>query len=68
MQQYNNIIELSHPHSPTHPRMKLSDRAAQFSSFSALVGYEDAIGETGKEVESEYQIQIPKGKAISFGH
>ena len=46
--KYNDIIDMPHPTSPRHPRMSLTDRAAQFSPFSALVGYEDAITESGR--------------------
>ncbi len=43
---YDDIINLPHPVSPTHPRMSIYDRAAQFSPFAALTGHEDAINET----------------------
>lgn len=46
--KYDDIIDLPHPTSLRHPRMSLTDRAAQFSPFSALVGYEDAIAESGR--------------------
>ena len=41
--QYDDIIRLPHPDSPKHPRMSLYDRAAQFSPFAALTGYEKVI-------------------------
>lgn len=44
--KYDDIIHLPHHVSPTHPQMPLSDRAAQFSPFAALTGYEAAIRET----------------------
>ncbi|MBQ7982487.1 MAG: hypothetical protein IJ302_02880, partial [Clostridia bacterium] len=34
--------------SRTRPPMPMSDRAAQFSPFSALTGYDDAITETAR--------------------
>lgn len=43
---YDDIIGLPHHVSKTHPRMSMSDRAAQFSPFAALTGYGDAIRET----------------------
>ena len=46
--KYDKIIDLPHPTSKRHPRMSVSDRAAQFAPFSALSGYEDAIDETGR--------------------
>lgn len=43
---YNDIIELPHHVSSKHPHMSMLDRAAQFSPFAALVGYDDAVLET----------------------
>lgn len=45
---YDDIINLPHHVSPTRPQMPMSDRAAQFSPFAALVGYDAAIRETGR--------------------
>lgn len=36
---YDDIINLPHPTSAKHPRMPLSDRAAQFAPFAALSGH-----------------------------
>lgn len=47
--QNNNYVDMLDmpPHKSTkHPPMPLIDRAAQFSPFAALTGYEDAIKET----------------------
>ena len=41
--EYDDIIDLPHHVSKVHPQMPLSARAAQFSPFAALVGYEDVI-------------------------
>ena len=51
--QYDDIIRLPHPDSPKHPRMSLYDRAAQFSPFAALTGYDAAIEETQRLTEEE---------------
>ena len=45
---YADIIGLPHWDSPTHPRMSLLERAAQFSPFAALSGYDDAVKETAR--------------------
>lgn len=45
---YNDIIHLPHHQSRTRPHMTLHDRAAQFSPFAALTGYEDAVKETAR--------------------
>ncbi|MCI8297109.1 MAG: YolD-like family protein [Lachnospiraceae bacterium] len=49
--RYADIIELPHPTSSVHPRMSLADRAAQFSPFAALTGYEDTVREAGRLTE-----------------
>lgn len=49
LHQYDDIIHLSHPVSKKHPQMAAIDRAAQFSPFAALTGYEKALEET-KEI------------------
>ena len=44
--KYVDILFLPHPVSKKHPPMDRSVRAAQFSPFAALTGYEAAIQET----------------------
>ena len=43
---YEDIVDLPHPVSKNRARMSMIDRAAQFSPFSALSGYDAAIRET----------------------
>lgn len=52
MGKYDDIIDLPHPVSAKHPRMSLLERAAQFSPFAALSGYEDAIDETARQTQT----------------
>ena len=63
MNKYQDILYLARPVSKVHQPMSKSNRAAQFSPFAALTGYEDAIQETArlttnKITLSEDQIQI----------
>ena len=44
--KYDDIIEMPHHVSDTHPQMPLLDRAAQFAPFAALTGHSEAIKET----------------------
>ena len=37
--KYDDIINLPHHVSGTHPQMPVEDRAAQFAPFAALTGY-----------------------------
>ena len=57
---YEDIIHLPHHQSATRPHMSLYDRAAQFSPFAALTGFDGVIAETGRMTErkidlSEYE-------------
>lgn len=52
---YEDMIHLPHHVSKIHPPMALADRAAQFSPFSALTGYGEAIDETVRDT-SEQQL------------
>ncbi|MFV0362940.1 MAG: hypothetical protein ACK5LL_07615 [Suipraeoptans sp.] len=45
---YDDIINLPHHVSNTHPRMSIENRAAQFSPFAAVVGHDSAIKETAR--------------------
>ena len=56
MGKYDDIIHLPHPVSQTHPPMPRADRAAQFSSFAALSGYEDAVKESARLTESRTEL------------
>lgn len=46
--KYDDIIHLPRPVSRRHAPMTMIDRAAQFSPFAALTGYDAAIQETGR--------------------
>ena len=49
---YDDIINLPHYVSQKRPRMSMHDRAAQFSPFAALTGYEEAVTETARLTDS----------------
>ena len=53
---YGDIINLPHHISTVHKQMKMSDRAAQFGSFDALTGHDDAIAETGRLTAKKHEI------------
>ena len=46
--RYSDMMDLPHHTSSKRPRMPVADRAAQFSPFAALGGYDAAIQETGR--------------------
>jgi len=60
--KYGDIIHLPHHVSDKRPRIPMVSRAAQFSPFAALTGYDAAIRETGRLTDrrielSEEQLQ-----------
>ena len=76
---YADIIRLPHWQSPTRTPLSAYERAAQFSSFNALEGYEDMVGEEARVVgtqeeltETEMEILNQKinliADVIEYGH
>lgn len=55
--EYDDIITLPYQKSTKHPHMDLYDRAAQFSPFAALTGFDEAIVETGKITEKRIETE-----------
>jgi hypothetical protein len=53
---YDDIIHLPHHQSATHPHMSAYDRAAQFSPFAALTGYEAAVAETARQTDRKVDL------------
>lgn len=56
MGRYDDIINMEHHVSEKHPRMKKEKRAAQFSPFAALTGYEEIVKETARTTQSKPEI------------
>ena len=57
---YDDIKHLTRPqYDDLHP-MSMHDRAAQFSPFAALVGYDDAVAETARLTDSRLELTEDK--------
>lgn len=54
--QYEDIINMPHHVSSTRPQMSMMDRAAQFSPFAALTGYDGAIKETARLTDEKSEL------------
>ena len=53
---YDDIKHLTRPqYDDLHP-MSMHDRAAQFSPFASLVGYDDAVAETARLTDSRIEL------------
>ena len=64
--KYNEIMSLPHHVSKTHPQMPMSDRAAQFSPFAALTGYDSAIRETGRLTDERIELDAGALMALNM--
>ena len=63
---YEDIVNLPHHRSQTHPHMSMEERAAQFSSFAALTGHKEAVREKARRTSMEPGLRYfarMKGKA-----
>ena len=63
---YDDIIDLPHHISKKHPPMSMYDRAAQFSSFAAIVGHSDAIAETARLTENKVILSEEEKSRIAY--
>ena len=53
---YADIMDRKHHQSATRPHMSMAERAAQFSPFAALTGYDAAIKETGRLTDEKIEL------------
>lgn len=63
-EKYADIIGLPHHRSPTRPPMSNYDRAAQFSPFAALTGYDAAVAETARLTDSRIELTEDKKQLL----
>ncbi|MBR1905610.1 MAG: hypothetical protein IJ819_04045 [Clostridiales bacterium] len=54
--KYSKLKNLTRPQYPDLPPMSIEDRAAQFSPFAAVVGYDDAVEETARFTDSMVEL------------
>lgn len=54
--KYDDMVYMQNPTPMCKPRMSLQDRAAQFSPFAALTGYEDAVEETARLTDTRLEL------------
>ena len=63
---YEDILHLPHHVSEKHPPMSRLDRAAQFSPFAALTGYEAAVEETARLTDRRIELDESERGAIDL--
>ena len=62
--KYADIIDHPHHRSPSHPHMSQCDRAAQFSPFAALTGYDAAVEETARLTDTKLEMTEDKKQML----
>ncbi len=65
MKDYRDILYLPHPVSQTRAPMSRLDRAAQFSPFAALTGYEESIEETARLTDAFIDLEADKMEMLN---
>lgn len=54
--RYDDLLDMPHPMALLRPRMPSLSRAAQFSPFAALTGYDDQVKETARLTDTEIDL------------
>lgn len=62
---YDDIINLPHHVSAKRPHMSVIDRAAQFSPFAAVVGYDAAVKETARLTDRRVELDEYEKDALN---
>lgn len=63
--KYEDILDLPHPEHKGHPKMSMTNRAAQFSPFAALTGFDNVIREAEQRLEPRIQLQEDAQNALN---
>jgi hypothetical protein len=64
---YDDIIDLEHHVSATHPHMSRKQRAAQFSPFAALSGYDARIYEAARHTNRKIALSEDQYNDLDVG-
>ncbi len=64
-EKYNDIMNLPHHEPKTRQRMPIINRAASFSPFAALTGYDDKIKETGRLTSEKIELNEETKEVIN---
>ena len=65
MSRYDDIIDHPHYRSVKRPHMSTTDRAAQFSPFAALTGYDDAVEEAARLTSGRIELDESEKEVIN---
>lgn len=62
---YDDMLDLPHHVSSERPHMSRIDRAAQFSPFAALTGYDAAVRETARLTQPRIELDENRKSALN---
>ena len=62
---FDDIINLPHHVSKSHPQMSMMNRAAQFAPFAALTGHSAAIEETARLTDEQQELAEEDSEALN---
>lgn len=63
--KYDDMLHMPHHVSKTHPHMSMHNRAAQFSPFAALTGFESIIQETSRQTTQRIELDESAKEALN---
>ncbi len=64
--RYDDLLNVSHPEILIRPRMSAMVRAAQFSPFAALTGYDDQVRETARLTDDQIDLSSNALSLLDF--
>lgn len=64
--RYDDMLDLPHHQSSTRPHMSMANRAAQFSPFAALTGYEDEVMETARLTDEKIELSDTEKERLDW--
>ena len=62
--KYGDMLYMTYPFQTDRPRMNRADRAAQFSPFAALTGFDGVVAETARLTEERPEMSEEQKAAI----
>lgn len=65
IEDYQDILDLPHHVSEHRTHMSMTDRAAQFSPFAALTGYDAAVKETERLTDQRLELDESEQQKLS---
>ena len=67
MNRYEDMLNMPHHQSTRHPHMSMESRAAQFSPFAALTGYEEELEEFSRRTQMKRELADEEKQRINRG-